>query len=780
MRESRRRVAWLIGVVLLGLGVICFVVVSSRGKQASFVSKTEEGKRSQEGESDKEVYSAYGGSSSCRECHEEQYQIWSGSHHQLAQRLPEPKLDDAALNSARTFRHGTETTVFDKNGSDYEVAVTGLTSIQAVFPVEGVLGVSPLRQFQARFTRGRLQTLEASYDPRSNQWFSVYAEERGPEEWGHWTGRGMNWNSMCAGCHNTRVRKNYDETADTYDTTMAEMTVGCEACHGPLKAHNVWQKQFGKSGRKDPTLPKWSPAQVIDNCGFCHARRGDLTGNFKPGDDFFDHLALEVPDVSETFYADGQVREEDYEYAAFLGSRMHWRGVGCTDCHDAHSGKTLLPGNWLCMRCHNGTYTNAPIIEPVTHSHHKVFGYDSKGTQTNADLMVYRTGAVKETGGECVNCHMPQTVYMQRHWRHDHGFTSPDPLLTKELGIPNACNRCHSDRDADWASRYCGEWYGSKMERPSRLRSRVIAFARKNDPSVRPALLDMLSANEIPYWRAVAGGLLGPWSEETAVRNGLLLGLSDTNSLVRAKCVRALEPVAETPGVAAGLMSRLEDPTRGVRLAAAWALRARLDFSSKAGKELLDSLAFNADQPAGQMQLGALALARGTPAQAVEHYQKAVEWDPTSAVTHHDYAIVLSTLNRAREAVEQLKVACRLEPTNAEFQYTLGLGWNELGETQKAIECLQAAVRLDPGQARAWYNLGLALNSAGRLDKALEALGQAEGVDSSDPRNPYARATILAGIGRKEEARRAAQRALEIEPGFEPARELLRSLETAK
>ena len=47
----------------------------------------------------------------------------------------------------------------------------------------------------------------------------------------------MNWNSFCAECHNTRLHENYDAATDSYQTTMAEMGVGCEACHGPLKAH---------------------------------------------------------------------------------------------------------------------------------------------------------------------------------------------------------------------------------------------------------------------------------------------------------------------------------------------------------------------------------------------------------------------------------------------------------------------------------------------------------------------------------------------------------------
>ena len=56
----------------------------------------------------------------------------------------------------------------------------------------------------------------------------------------------MTWNQMCAACHNTRVRKNYDPATDTYHTTMAGMTVGCEACHGPMRAHADWHVDFSQ------------------------------------------------------------------------------------------------------------------------------------------------------------------------------------------------------------------------------------------------------------------------------------------------------------------------------------------------------------------------------------------------------------------------------------------------------------------------------------------------------------------------------------------------------
>ena len=89
------------------------------------------------------------------------------------------------------------------------------------------------------------------------------------------------------------------------------------------------------------------------------------------------------------------------------------------------------------------------------------------------------------------------------------------------------------------------------------------------------------------------------------------------------------------------------------------------------------------------------------------------------------------------------------------------------------METLQEAVRLDPRHARAWYNLGLALNTVGQPDEGLASLLRAESLEPTDPGIPYARATILAGLGRTAEARQAAARALEIQPGYPPARQLL-------
>lgn len=750
---------WWIGILLatpvVGAGLILWI----RHNRLPPTSPVAYSPPSTLARNERSVFAGYAGSDGCRTCHQAAYDEWRKSNHGLAERPVSPGMDASAFQP-RNFAHGSQHTEV----APYQINTLGPGKTNATFAVERVIGNDPLRQFLVKFPGGRYQALEAAYDPHRDEWFDVYGnEDRQPGEWGHWTGRGMNWNNMCGGCHNTRLHKNYDERTDSYATTMAEMTVGCEACHGPMKDHVVWQKANRDKDLDDPTLRKFTPNQFMETCAQCHSRRSELTGDFAPGDSFDDHHLLTIVDETDTFYPDGQVRDEDYEYAPFLSSKMHAKGVRCGDCHQPHTAKVKLPGNMLCLRCHNGSNTNAPTIDPVKHSFHKVdpLYFDPGGIDLLA-LGNRDPAAVATNGGECINCHMPQTFYMQRHRRHDHGFTIPDPLLTQEAGIPNACNRCHTDKDAGWALSWTDKWYGDKMNRPSRQRALTVAGARRGDPAAHDRLLAMLSTNETPYWNAVAANLLARWGTDPAVNAALLEASKNTNALVRANSARSLHNEA-------ALRPLLVDPVRSVRFQAAWALR---DDNA----ELRSILDYMADQPQGQMQKGAFVLAHGDATQAVVHYQKAIEWDANSAPIRHDYAIALSTLGSNEEAVAQLEVACRLDPRDAEYPYKLGLAWNELGRLDKTIEQLQVAVRLDEHHDRAWYNLGLALNSVGRTEAALNALNRAASANPSDPRNPYASATILAQLGRIPEAREFAQRALQIQPGYAPAEQLLQSL----
>lgn len=696
----------------------------------------------------------YAGSASCRDCHEDAYQLWAKSNHGLAERPLRTGMDAAAFaNHPTGLPH---VTVGVTNGA-YSITAIGLSGHPEVHPVDRVLGNDPLRQYLTSAPGGRWQAMTAAYDPHRNDWFDVFGKEnRQPGEWGNWTGRGMNWNSMCAACHNTRLRKNYDPGTDSYHTTMAEMSVSCEACHGPLQAHVDWEKKYRGQNQPDPAFPKMTPRQTMDTCASCHARRADLTGEFLPGNDFFDHFDLSIVDHSDTFYPDGQIHDEDYEYTAFLGSKMAQAGVTCLDCHPRSLHMPRPQGNGVCLRCHATGELKAPIIQPGEHSHHRAGG----------------------AGDDCIGCHMPVTVYMQRHPRHDHGLTIPDPLLTKKLGIPNACNRCHADKDAGWSLAAVDKWYGAKMDRPTRRRAEALALARQGAAAARDPLVAMLTAETNPYWQAVAAGLLDQWMDQPPVNQAVARCLESTNPLVRATAVRVLEPVLQQPDTtfAADTRKLLADPSRNVRINAAWALRNELDTNSAPGKELLRYLDLNADQPGGQMQQGAFYFVRGQLPEALKHFAQAVDWDTNSAPLRHEFAVALSAAGRNTDALAQLEAACRLDPRETEYFYALGLAWNEAGNLPKAIAALQTAVKLDAHNARAWYNLGLAQNAAGQPDAALKSLTEAEAAAPNDPGIPYARATILARAGRMEAARTAARRALALQPDFTAAARLLETL----
>ncbi len=715
-------------------------------------------------EPQEKVFAQYAGSTNCRECHAGQFATWEKSNHGLAERLPSAAMDAAAFAPTQTFTHGTQTSSAAVKDGRFNVETPGFGGKRGPYEVARVIGHDPLRQFLVARPDGRFQALEVAFDPRKHQWFDVYgAEDRKPGEWGHWTGRGMNWNNMCASCHNTRLRKNYDEQTDSYRTAMAEMSVGCESCHGPMKAHADWRRQNPRSSDPEPSMRRLDRDQVFDTCGSCHARRRELTGDFVPGDAFHQHYQLTTVDGSDLYFADGKVRDELYEYGSFLSSKMHAAGVRCADCHDPHRAKVRAVGNDLCQTCHAGGTTapggtiRAPVIDPAAHSFHQAAG----------------------AGAQCVNCHMPQTVYMQRHKRHDHGFTIPDPLLTKQHGIPNACNQCHADKDAEWAVSASAKWWGEKMNRPSRERAQRIAAARTGSHDAGAPLITLLRDEPSPYWKASLLRLLLPWAGEAEASRAFLEYAQHADPLVRTAAAQGLEFSGDAAAAAPArqvLTRRLEDASRSVRASAAWALRDSVDETTRAGRDLLHALEIGADQPAGQLQRGAWAMARREPAAALSHFARAVEWDPNSAPIRHEYAVALSMMNRPQDSLKQMQEAARLEPGNAEFRHKLALAWNEAGSLADALREFAAAVKLDPKHSRAWYNLGLALSAQGKAADAIAALRSGEAADPRDARIPYARATIHARLGQAAEARAACEAALALAPQMQEARQLLEAL----
>jgi len=322
------------------------------------------------------------------------------------------------------------------------------------------------------------------------------------------------------------------------------------------------------------------------------------------------------------------------------------------------------------------------------------------------------------------------------------------------------------------------KWYGKRMERPTRTRAQLIARARRGETNGIPELTRLSREEKSGVWRASVTRILGEFIPAPNVRLALLARASDHNPMVRANAAQALAPLvqAQDTEVMAAEQKLLEDEARAVRIQAAWALHATVDTNSAAGREMLASLFFNCDQPAGAAQLGTFFLNRGDAQTALKWFEKAVAWDGHSAPLRDSLAVCYSSLGRSADAVRELEIACTNAPHDAQLRYRLGLALSEAGRLNDAISALEQTVKVDPQLAAGWYNLGLGYAQTERIEEALSALGRAESIDTNSPRIPYARATILARLGRVDEARRAARRALELRRDFAEAEELLRAL----
>ncbi len=682
----------------------------------------------------------------CGACHEKEFREWAGSDHAWAFRKMGPGWDAEAFQNVKLAAHGSTITfstdrnqnrsIFDEqSGKRWKAAwATGRT---------------PLVQYLVPADDGGYHTLSASWDVNRKEWFDIFgSEQRDPHDWGHWRGRGMNWNSQCAWCHMSDFKKNYDYKTDRYASTWKEPGVTCIQCHGPLLDH----PEEG-TGCMISTKVKMTAAQMHDNCASCHARRDELDEDFKAGDRFDDHFRLVLPVQPGIFWPNGMQRDEDYCETGLRLSRMGKAGVTCLDCHDPHTGALKLPqeDNSLCLRCHGvGEKVNgiaAPVIKIEDHT----------------------PCPVATKGGRCVECHMPESLFMARDPRRDHSWNSPDPAMSVELGIPNACTMCHKDSDDAWAAAKVEQFYGKEPKMAQyRDRTRAVQWAYDNRPEAVESLLKAYAGEENPSWRATLLGLLDSWGDDPRVQEIAQAALKDKEPMVRAYAVRILGRNGQTD-----LAALLKDPVKLVRLEAAWAMKAVLKPDNKAFRELVVSSLHQSDQPAGAMRLAQIEAEHGNIEAAADWYRKAMKWDASSAIVYRDYAVFLSGQGKAEEAYEMMKKASQLAPDNADLSYLLGLGAVEAGKTQEAVDAFTQALNLDRRFLRAYYNRALLYHSLGRTSEALADLEQAGRVDPTNPDFPYTMGVIYMQTGRRDKAREAAAEALRRNPNYRDAHILL-------
>ena len=362
---------------------------------------------------------------------------------------------------------------------------------------------------------------------------------------------------------------------------------------------------------------------------------------------------------------------------------------------------------------------------------------------------------------------------MGRDPRSDHRFPRPDPLLTKELGTPNACNDCHSDKGLDWQIEWTHKWYGEDMNAVSRKRTRAIHAATERRPGSLDQLISCFDTEEIDAWQATLLSLMEPWSSDSRVVQRTNRSATDGGPLARTAAAQLIG----SRGDEGPMMEKmLADPIKAVRVEAAWSSLDRIAINHPTFAEISAIAAHQSDQPQGAMTMARLAVKREDMEDAEKWFKRAAKWDPSSPVPRRDLAVFLSGQGRTSDSLKWLEEAGRLAPDNAEIPYLSALAQAETGNPEKALSLLTNAVRIDPNFARAWYNLGLLQNSQGDPQSSLTSLQRAASLEPSNPDAPYAMATIYLRLGNAEYAINSAQEAIRRDPGHQPASQLLRQL----
>jgi predicted CXXCH cytochrome family protein len=728
-----------------------------------------------------EANATFVGSESCAGCHQAEAKLWQGSQHQLAMAHATEKSVLGDFSGATFDYFGVTSRFFRKDGK-YLVETDGADGKLTIFEIKYTFGVDPLQQYLVEFPDGRVQALPIAWDTRpkdagGQHWFHLYPkEEIRHDDVLHWTKLNQNWNFMCSECHSTGVRKNYDATNDRFATTFAEISVGCEACHGQGSSHVKWAHDkatwwpFGKvndpakglaehfSERHDASwipnaetgnVKRSRPPRVlraeVETCGLCHARRGEFSESWTPGQWLADtHMVS--PFGRGLYSADGQMvdTEEAYNYGAFKQSKMFAAGVTCSDCHDPHSAKLRLSGDNTCLQCHSQQKYAA-----ATHHRHET---------VNPPL-------------GCASCHMPSRGYMVVDVRHDHSFRIPRPDISVKSGTPNACNDCHADKSAEWSAAAIERWHGP--DRKSFQNYAVAFHSAWNDEADAAKLLAAVVAdgNAPAIARASALSELGTRTTP-ATPNLVRAAIKDADPMVRIGALDALEnaPPEQRWSIASPL---LLDPIRSVRIRTASILadvpsarlleddRSRFD---RAAEEFIAAQTFNADRPEARSTLGAFYARRGRNSDAEAEYKAALRLSPQFTGAAINLADLYRQTGREDDGEKVLRAAINVTPDDAGLHHALGLSLVRLKRLDDALIELRRAAELDSHNARYAYIYGVALHSVGRQQDAIAYLRD------SLTAHPENREIIMAIVGFSREAGDAvtalqyAERAIKIAP----------------
>ena len=501
--------------------------------------------------------SRYVTSDRCQACHPDQYASWRRTYHSTMTQLPSEAtivgdFDDhvtrVSTGEHRFYRKGDEYWIrlprwrvrqlgqllrIPAPSRDQRVVLLTGSHHQQVYwiSVEDRLlaaGVNWVREFQ-------------HYAPLQEVFLKPARKEnhRGLQE----------WTANCIRCHTTPAWRRFparapngrraevlhpmeplsltdrrpertNEVPSVSPPTMPELSISCEACHGPAGEHaehysSPLQRYRAYLGAgTDPHIINPSELAVHESmelCGSCHAPRP----RFRIGASEAERIAnVSAPEIA---WPDGLIRSGGRGYMAVESSPCFRGGeFSCLSCHSMHDAppddqlSEGMRGNQACLQCHADFEAKLEA-----HTHHEP---DSPGSL-------------------CYNCHMPHTAFNLLKATRSHQVYSPDLAASRATGRPNACNLCHLDRTLEWTASHLEDWYDHPRVELS-----------EEDRAIAASVIGVLKGDAVE--RALYAWSMGwPAAQQTSGQRWmsplLAILLEDPYPAVRAVATRSLKTLPE-------------------------------------------------------------------------------------------------------------------------------------------------------------------------------------------------------------------------------------------
>lgn len=701
----------------------------------------------------KNIDNEYVGTESCVSCHTEQVEDWKDSDHDKAM---DHATNDSVLGdfSGQTVKFEKRKAKFFKKDNKYFVEIIeldqNLLEVKEAVEVSYTFGHDPLQQYMVEFEDGRIQLLPFSWDSRKKseggqKWFDLYPDTTKTDTF-YWKNTGQNWNFMCADCHSTDVKKGYDKKNDTYNTTWKEINVGCEACHGKGKNHvelmndnkdikSLKSTHYGFEKDLSKSVKEWTfkegsstlhPKEIfetdqVDTCVQCHSRRLQINedNDIVKGDIFDKYIVSNI--TQELYHPDGMIYDENYVYGSFEQSKMAESGVTCTNCHDPHKAELKIPKEAVCAQCHLPTEYN-----------------QEKHTFHNPN----------KEGGQCVDCHMPETTYMKVDPRRDHSWHVPSPKKSAVSGSPDVCTSCHEGETQRWADEKINTWYPNRKEE---LDNNTPAIVFGNVRNGQPNMDDELShvaqnKNNADIIRASALERLQNYPSQNAYIT-LIRAIKDKNSQVRFSAAQgsANMPLEAKLRI---LNPLLVDPVLAVRTEAVSQLvRHWNELSLQQKNQLKSPLAeyikiqeFNSDRAFGRTNLGNIYFAKGEVEKAITEYEGSIQVEPYYENAYPNLSSVYASIGQNEKSRKVLEQGVENNPKSPTLHYSLAMNYLQSKDKEKAIYYLGKALEINKNNAQYWYVLGLVFEEVD-ITKSISSLNNAYSL-TGNPQYLYSKCEI--------------------------------------